>query len=69
MKEHMKRQLTALLLATLFAVPGIAAKSSPQVCTLTGKTVAKCCCITKDSKLYCTLAKKHIESCCCKANK
>ncbi|HEY3171501.1 MAG TPA: hypothetical protein VGK86_02895 [Thermoanaerobaculia bacterium] len=38
------------------------------LCTLTGKTVDSCCCVTqKDGKLYCTLAKKTVDKCCCKA--
>jgi hypothetical protein len=38
------------------------------VCSLTGQTIEKCCCVTqKDGKLYCTLAKKTVDTCCCKA--
>jgi hypothetical protein len=35
-------------------------------CTLTKKTVEKCCCIQKDGRLYCTLARKTVDPCCCK---
>lgn len=41
------------------------AKHEGLKCTLTDKSIEKCCCVEKDGKLYCTLAKKTLESCCC----
>ncbi len=34
-------------------------------CTLTNRTIEKCCCRQQEGKLYCTLAKKTIDKCCC----
>lgn len=34
-------------------------------CSLTGKTVDKCCCVEKAGKLRCTLADKDVTTCCC----
>jgi hypothetical protein len=49
------------------AIATIASAAAPKLtCTLTGKEVAKCCCVEKDGKQFCTLAKKTIDKCCCK---
>ena len=65
----MKRALLALVLGGVVSI-GVAAaqKASTKVtCTLTNKTIEKCCCVQqKDGKLYCTLAKKTVDPCCCK---
>ena len=34
-------------------------------CRVTGKTMDKCCCETKNSKFYCKLTKKTYNECCC----
>jgi len=34
-------------------------------CSLTNKTVDKCCCVQKEGSLHCTLADKDVERCCC----
>ena len=34
-------------------------------CSLTGKTVLKCCCVEREGKTYCTLARKDVATCCC----
>lgn len=64
----MRRNLIAVILGSLLtAGVAVAQKATTLTCTLTNKTVEKCCCITqKDGKLYCTLAKKTIDACCCK---
>ena len=66
----MKRVLLTVLLGSLLVLGASAAqketKSTKLTCTLTKKTVEKCCCIQKDGKLYCTLAKKTADPCCCK---
>ncbi len=68
----MTRTVFAILLGGIVAIgaaaqtSGEAKKTGAVTCSLTGKTVAECCCTQKDGKLYCTLAKKTIETCCCK---
>ena len=66
----MKKALLTVLLGSLIVLGASAAqtetKSTKLTCTLTKKTVEKCCCIDKDGKLYCTLAKKAVDPCCCK---
>jgi hypothetical protein len=69
-----KRVLFAIpVLAIVATIGGLASgraagDAAKWVCTLTGKTVEKCCCEPqKDGKLYCTLAKKTVDKCCCKA--
>ena len=65
----MKKALFAVLLGSLLALGASATqketKSTKVTCTLTKKTVEKCCCVQKDGKLYCTLAKKTVDPCCC----
>ncbi len=69
----MTKTALAILLGGMVAV-GAAAQTASKAtkktgavtCSLTGKTVAECCCTQKDGKLYCTLAKKTIDTCCCK---
>ncbi len=59
---------TAVAVAIMSVVFGTGLFASPRkamTCSLTNKTVKKCCCTKKEGKLYCTLAKKTIESCCC----
>ncbi len=56
---------TLLLAGVLLAGPQTPKKDSGIHCTLTGKSVKKCCCEQREGKLYCTLAKKAIEKCCC----
>ena len=34
-------------------------------CCVTGKTLDKCCCETKNGKFYCKLTKKTYDQCCC----
>ena len=64
----MKRVLLAFVLGGLVALGASAAKTATKyTCTLTNKTIEKCCCVQqKDGKLYCTLAKKTVDPCCCK---
>ncbi len=65
----MKKGLLAILLGSLATIGvAVAQKASTKVtCTLTNKTVDKCCCVTqKDGQLFCTLAKKTVDPCCCK---
>ena len=66
----MKKALLTAVLGTLVVLGASAAqkdtKSTRLTCTLTKKTIEKCCCIQKDGKLYCTLAKKTVDPCCCK---
>jgi hypothetical protein len=63
----MKKGLLAVVLGSLVTLGVSAARTATKyTCTLTNKTVEKCCCITqKDGKLYCTLAKKTVDPCCC----
>lgn len=65
----MKKALLTVLLGSLIVLGGSAAqketKTTKLTCTLTKKTIDKCCCIQKDGKLYCTLAKKTVDPCCC----
>lgn len=65
----MKKGLLAVVLGSLVALGASAAKTATKwTCTLTSKTVEKCCCVPqKDGKLDCTLAKKTVDPCCCKA--
>jgi hypothetical protein len=64
----MKKGAGTVLLAALVTTALVAGdKGKTWTCSLTGKTVEKCCCVSqKDGKLYCTLAQKTIDSCCCK---
>ncbi len=64
----MRKGLLAIVLGSLVVVGASAAEKAPKwTCTLTNKTVEKCCCVQqKDGKLYCTLAKKTVDPCCCK---
>ncbi|MDQ2980222.1 MAG: hypothetical protein M3R62_13480 [Acidobacteriota bacterium] len=65
----MKKGLRAIVLGSIVAAGVAFAQKGTQkvTCTLTNKTVEKCCCIEqKDGKLYCTLAKKVVDPCCCK---
>jgi hypothetical protein len=64
----MKKGLLAVVLGSLVAVGVSMAKTATKyTCTLTNKTVEKCCCVQqKDGKLYCTLAKQTVDPCCCK---
>jgi hypothetical protein len=65
----MKKALLTVLLGSLLVLGVSAAqketKSTKLTCTLTKKTIDKCCCIQKDGKLYCTLAEKTVDPCCC----
>jgi hypothetical protein len=65
----MKKAVLAVVLGSLLGLGVVAANTTTRwKCSLTGKTVEKCCCVEqKDGKLFCTLAKKTIDSCCCKA--
>ncbi len=63
----MKKGLLAIVLGGLVALEAAATRTAGYVCSLTNKTVEKCCCIPqKDGKLYCTLAKQTVDPCCCK---
>jgi len=54
---------TAVIAVTLTA----SAAPATLVCSLTGKTIDSCCCVTaQNGKLHCTLADKDIDNCCCK---
>jgi hypothetical protein len=64
----MKKGAMAVALGGLIALAAMvnATTTKKWTCTLTGKTVEKCCCVQqKDGKLYCTLAKKTVDPCCC----
>ncbi len=64
----MKKGLLVIALGGLITLGTATAQNPKWICTLTNRTIEKCCCIQqKDGNLYCTLAKKSIESCCCKA--
>lgn len=45
--------------------PEKAVTAEKMRCSITGKTVDRCCCVEKDGKTYCTLAAKSVEKCCC----
>ena len=64
----MKKFLLAVVLGALVALGASAAKTATKsTCTLTNKTIEKCCCVQqKDGKLYCTLARQTVDPCCCK---
>ena len=63
----MKKGLLAILLGSVVALGAATTKTATKyVCTLTGQTIEKCCCVQKDGKLYCTLANKTVDPCCCK---
>lgn len=57
------------------SVPGCCTKTTKTVeslvtqtklrCSLTNKTVDKCCCVEKQGSLHCTLADKPVDPCCC----
>ena len=57
--------LTGLLGPSTFADAAKGKPSTKMRCSLTGKTVDKCCCEQRDGKTYCTLAGKTVEKCCC----
>lgn len=57
--------LATLLLAGLAATAQANKSAGGLRCTLTNKTIQKCCCKQRGKKLYCTLAKKAIQKCCC----
>ncbi len=59
--------ITALLILGAFGAAWSGGTQSSLRCTLTGKTIAACCCQQKNGKLYCPLAKKTIASCCCQS--
>jgi hypothetical protein len=65
----MKKALWTVLLGSLIVLATSAAqmetKPTKLTCTLTKKTIEKCCCVQKDGKLFCTLAKKAVDPCCC----
>ena len=67
----MTRRFTSMTLGTLLlagltlAAPQVAKKEASLRCTLTDKTIEKCCCGQRNGKLYCPLAKKSIDKCCC----
>ncbi|HEV8657741.1 MAG TPA: hypothetical protein VGS96_03850 [Thermoanaerobaculia bacterium] len=63
----MKRHIATLLLLLFVALnAGAADTKTSYTCSLTNKTVSKCCCTKKNGELYCTLAKKTVKPCCCK---
>ncbi len=63
----MKKGLMAVLLGSLVVLTASVRAATKYTCSLTGKTVEKCCCVQqKDGKLYCTLAKQMVDPCCCK---
>jgi hypothetical protein len=64
----MKKGLLAVTLGSVVALGAATAQQATKyTCTLTNKTVEKCCCVPqKDGKLYCTLANKTVDPCCCK---
>lgn len=61
--------LGSVLLAGLLATAPAFTQQTRLRCTLTGKTVEKCCCEPRGEKLYCPLAKKTVEKCCCEVVK
>ena len=66
----MRRAIPLMVGTLLFAGLALSAQQAQKKpasyrCTLTGKSVEKCCCEQRDKKLYCPLAKKTIEKCCC----
>lgn len=56
---------TLLLGGLTWAVPQVTPKQASLRCTLTNKTIEKCCCEKRGEKQYCTLAKKTVDKCCC----
>lgn len=65
----MKKGLLAVILGSVVAMAAVAASKPAEkvTCTLTNKTVEKCCCVQQEGgKLYCTLAKQTVDPCCCK---
>lgn len=56
---------TLLLSGGLLGAPQTQTKEPGIHCTLTGKTIKRCCCEQREGKLYCTLAKKTLDKCCC----
>ncbi len=59
--------LAAAIVSLVFGAGLFASPKKPMTCSLTDKTVSKCCCKkTSDGKLYCKLAKKTVDPCCCK---
>jgi len=66
----MKRIAMTLVAIAALGVTTSAKGDGALRCTLTGKTIASCCCETgKNGKLHCTLANKDIETCCCEPAK
>jgi len=63
--------MKSILFTTLLAaVVSTSASPATLVCTLTGKTIDSCCCVTgQNGKLHCTLVNKDIDTCCCKGMK
>lgn len=49
--------------------PEKAATGETLKCSITGKTVDKCCCVEREGKTYCTLAGRPVEKCCCDSSK
>ncbi len=62
----MKRSLATLLLLVVAMSAGASGAKTRYTCSLTGKTVSKCCCTMKHGQQYCKLAKKTVSECCCK---
>ena len=65
----MKRHIATLLLLLVALSAGAAKTQTSYVCSLTNKTVSKCCCVKKNGQQYCTLAKQTVKTCCCKVVK
>jgi hypothetical protein len=62
------KTMIALAFAGLLGVSGwlvLKSSNASYRCSLTGETVAQCCCVEKEGSLYCTRAETPVEECCC----
>ena len=61
----MKNSILSIGLALTVLASSALGASQKITCRVTGKTMDKCCCETKDGRFYCKLTKKTYDDCCC----
>jgi hypothetical protein len=63
--DEMENSILSVGLALAVLASSAFGASQKVTCRVTGKTLDKCCCETKDGKFYCKLTKKTYDQCCC----
>jgi len=61
----MKNSILSIGLALTVLASSALGASQKITCRVTGKTMDKCCCETKDGRFYCKLTKKTYDDCRC----